>query len=510
MGMFGDFLNKFKLSDEKNEERVRSNQIATSNDDGAYEYETGAFHSYNLNMDMSYDSQVELIETYRDIANYELVDYAIDDIVNEMISFTEDDQPVDLDLSELEDDLSENIRTKIYESYDKIMRLLDFKSTCHKRARQFYIDGRLSYQKVIDKNKPKDGLIGIVELDPRFVVKIRNVDYDPQTRTIRGYEEKFVYDENRKSKTSKTKSENKQTNIKAALELDPKTITYVTSGLIDDNSGFTTSWLHKAIKPVNQLRMMENALVIYRIVRAPERRVFYVDVSKLQKSKGQSYLAQLANKYRNKMSFDPERGTFKDSKHFQTMQEDFWLPRDSNGKGTEVSTLSGGENLGQIEDVQYFQRKVYKALNVPVSRLEPESTFMGGRTTEITRDELKFAKFVSKIRKRFNMMLIDLLKTDVLLRNIMTVEEWDKIEEKISFRYAQDLYLQEAQENEIMQMRLDLAQSMEPYIGKYFSHSYIRTKIFKQTDEDQKEMDEEIKADKENQQYKSSEEDGWQ
>ena len=973
---FGNFLDKFKLADEKKEERIQSNQIATDRDDGAVEVED-AFSQYLLNIDWSYNSQAELIETYRDIANYSMVDYAIEDIVNEMVSFSEHENAVELDLKDLEEDLSENIRSKVYEKWDKITNIMDLNSSIHKKARQFYIDGRLSYQKVIDKNKPKDGLLDIIDLDTRYVSKVRNVQYDKDTRTINNIEEYFVYDDKIQTTRSQASQSNNslqtknQSKYKEALRLDPNLLTYVTSGISDQRTGMAISWLHKAVTPANQLRMMENSLVIYRITRAPERRIFYVDVANLPKTKAEQYVRHLKNMYRNKMSFDPDSGTFKDRRHLQTMQEDYWLPRNSKGRGTEVSTLPGGcfamdtkvslldgrersiaeirdemetgkelwtysvnpetgkvaagliswagvtqksaevmkltldngeeiictpdhkfpvygkgfvradellenesmmplyrkneqisktkkldyeqyfdneskkwvythrmvanelkgsevknfvyesnddgvydvrhhvdfdrynndpsnlvfmgwndhqklhtdngfsresillgtqaakqrlidmkecdtelyedhcskiaertkdmwsnlseadkneitqkmsksvklyieslndvnrdirnensrinavkanvafvekmatdpefnewfrirqsagwtdelrlersqqmsqtnkdiiwgkngeasrsrhkkqqkvaysynilnfiidcvkgktthqvtaldvtqmlnenesilnelievnseksipnwegkftpnmvknlpsdfgydswsdfrkkvslhnhrvvkiekladkievgtltidkdekhhdyhtfalscgiftknSNLGDIEDVQYFQKELYKALNVPVSRLEPENSIMGGRGAEITRDELKFSKFVSKIRKRFNIAFLDLLKTELILSKVMTIQEWDKIKNKIDFVYAQDMQLEEMRSSELMRDRLDLVQLYEPYVGKYVSNKYIREMVLKQTEQDIGNMDKEIKEEQSNSQYK--------
>lgn len=502
MSIFGDFLEKFKF-DNPDEERIQTNQIADENDDGAIEFSEGYYQNF-LNFDPKYSDQAALIEDYREIANYELVDLAIDDIINEMVSFHENEEPVELDLTGLEDDLSENVRTKVYEAWGKITRVMELKKTIYKKARDFYIDGRATYQKVIDKKRPKDGILKVVQLDPRFVSKVKQTEYDKQTKAITGIIEKIIYNENVGTNKKNKKTDRNQ--YIEAVELNPDAVVYVTTGMTDDKTGYAVSYLHKAVKPVNQLRMMENALLIYRITRAPERRVFYVDTSKLQKSKGQAYLKKLQQSYRNKMQFDPEKGTFKDGKAFYTMQEDFWLPRDSNGKGTEVTTLPGGQNLGDIEDIVYFQKKVYKSLNLPVSRLEPESTFMGGRTTEITRDELKFSKFVSRVRTRFNEVFIDLLRTECILTKIMTAKEFDDIKDKLTFNYSHDLYLEEATRNEILQERLNIVRDLENHVGKYVSHGYIRREIFKQNEEEIKELDKEIQKEKTIEQYQPKEE----
>lgn len=509
MSAFGDFLNKFKFSDEKTEERTQSNQIATDYNDGAIQVDYDALQQYAMNLDWTYNNQADLIEQYREVSNYSIVDFAIEDIIGEMVSFTDDQEPVKLDLSDIDDeDLSEAMKDKIYESWDKVSRLLDLKQSIHRRAKQFYVDGRLAYQKVIDKNKPTGGLLDIIELDTRYITKYRGVKYDEQEQIINGIDEYFIYNESDgKSKNTSTNENNVR--HKTALKLNPKSITYVTSGLTDPKTGYAISWLHKAVKPANQLRMMENALVIYRITRAPERRIFYVDTANMTRSKAEQYLRGLKNNYRNRMSFDADSGTFKDTKHLQTMQEDFWLPRNSSGRGTEVSTLPGGQNLSDIDDVVYFQKQLYKALNIPISRLESDSLMPLGRSAEISRDELKFSKFVSKIRKRFNIMFLDLLKTELILTKIITPKEWELIEQNINFKYALDMYIEEMKQTEMNRDRLDLLQLYEPYIGKYVSNRTVREEILKQTDEDIQKEDSLIKEEMNEEQYNPKEESGF-
>jgi hypothetical protein len=501
MAMF-DWLKTKKIADEPSKDAL-SNQIATSYDDGALNLEN-AVNNFILNFDWSANSQAELIDKYREIANFNEVDYAIEDIINEMVSFSEDEQPVTLNLDELE--LSDKVKERIHEAWDKICDLLALKDTIHTRARNFYTDGRLAYQKVVDKNKSKQGLLGIVELDPKFVTKVRNIQYSPDNKTITSIDEYFIYDEKTKTENTKNHTKTTQNHYKQALQLSKESLTYVTSGLIDPKTGYAISWLHKAVKPANQLRMMENSLVIYRITRAPERRVFYVDVGNLPKSKAENYLNNLKNSYRNRMTYDPENGSFKDARHLMTMQEDFWLPRTGSGKGTEVSTLPGGANLDSIEDVLYFLKRLYKSLNIPLSRLEDNSMMSLGRSAEINRDELKFSKFVSKIRKRFNMMFRDLLRTELILCNVIKDDEWNDIENKISFKYAQDMYLEERKFFEMMRDRIELAKDMEQYVGKYYSHNFIRSKILQQTDLDVKEEDDMITKEVSNKQFQPKEE----
>lgn len=503
--MFGDWMDKKKLSVEDKD--IMGNQIATDYTDGALEIQDSV-NSYILNFDWNTNNQGAMIDTYREIANFNDVSFAIEDIVNEMVSFAEDEDPVKLDLTDIES-IGEKTKEKIYERWDHLTKVLRLRDTIHNRTKNFYVDGRLAYQKVIDMNSPKKGIINVVELDSRNVTKIRNVMYDPENQTINGIEEFFVYDETNLAHEVASNNGNNtrpgSAKYKEVLKLNKEALTYVTSGITDSKTGWAVSWLHKAVKPANQLNMMENALVIYRIARAPERRVFYVDVGNLPKGKAEQYLQNLKNSYRNKMSYDPATGTFKDQRHLQTMQEDFWMPRNSAGKGTEVTTLSGGQNLGDIEDVKYFLTRLYKALNVPISRLESDAiASLGGRATEINRDELKFSKFVSKIRKRFNIMFRDILRTDLILTGILTIQEYTELEDQMKFIYAQDMYLEERKFFEMSRDRLELVGEMLPYVGKYYSNEYLRKEILHQTDEDMEEMDKQIAEEGTNPQYQQA------
>jgi len=506
---FAQFLDKFKFSDKSTEDRAMSNQIATSNEDGAIQVDFNSFSQYMMNMDFNYDNQSQLIESYRETANYSVVDFAIEEIISEMVSFTDDELPIELDLSSIEDsDLSKSMKDKTYEAWQKISMLLDLNQSIYRRAKEFYTDGRLAYQKVIDQKKPADGILKIIDLDSRFVTKYREVKYDEHNQVITDIDEYFIYDE-KAGKAGKSRETDKQNNqFRQAMKLNPDSITYVTSGLTDPKTGYAISWLHKAVKPANQLRMMENALVIYRIVRAPERRIFYVDTGNMPKSRAEQYLRSMRDNYRNRMSFDPEAGQFKDTKHLETMQEDFWLPRNASGRGTEVTTLQGGQNLNEIEDILYFQKQLYKALNIPVSRLESDSMMALGRASEISRDELKFSRFVSKIRKRFNMMFLDLLKTELILTKTITAKEWESIEQKIQFHYALDQYIEEMRASEMLRDRIDIASQMEPFVGKYVSNKYMRTEIFRQTETDMEDQDKEIEEEQKNKQFNPDPDEG--
>lgn len=497
-----NFFGKQKISTPE-DNTVKTNRISSDSSDGAIEIEN-AVDSFTLPFESTFRTQSEQINTYRSIATYSEVDGAIEDIVNEMVSFMDDEDPIKLNLDDVDPSLlSDAIKKRVYEKWDKVVKLLDLSATIHQKARNFYIDGRLSWQKLVDANKPRNGLVGIVEIDPRFVTKVRNVKYDPTSQTITGFDEYFVYNENISDGKKKQDTKVNQTR-KQEMRLHKDSITYVTSGLVDPETGFAISWLHKAIRPANQLRMMENALVIFRIVRAPERRVFYIDTGGLPKSKAEQYIRNLKNSYRNRMSYDPENGTFKDQRHLMTMQEDFWLPRNSAGRGTEISSVGGTSNLSDIDDVLFFLKRLYKALNVPTSRLESDSMINFGSSAEISRDELKFSKFTNRVKKRFNEALLDVLRTELILSRVITEEEWSNIEPHIILDYAQDLYLEEQRQNDIMQSRIDLAEKMEPYVGKYWSHETIRTKILKQTEQDVEDEDNMISQEMKDPKYKQS------
>ena len=754
---FSGLFSKFSFSDDQPVNQEKLNTLALDRSDGAIELDNYT-NSYMMNTSFTYNSQAELIEMYREVANYSMVDYAVEDIINETISFLDDESPITLDLTDIDKDLlSDNLKEKVYESWEVIDNMLELSETIHRRARSFYVDGRVAYQKVVDVNNISKGLQDVIELDVKYVSKFRNIQYSEQNKTITGYKEYFIYDEN--IPNAKTKKEtDKKLKKDRTFELDKDLIVYVTSGLTDSKTGYAVSWLHKAVKPANQLRMMENSLVIYRITRAPERRVFYVDTSGMQTSKAREFLTNLKNSYRNRMSFDPTTGTFKDQKHMMTMQEDFWLPRNSNGKGTEVDTLAGGclsmdtkvslldgrelsiadikyemdqgkilwtystnpengevvpgviswagvthesakvmrltldngeqitctpdhkfpvygkgflradelsinesmiplyrkkenisefkkldyeqyfdnkskkwiythrmvadylrddvveeyiyesndegfsvrhhkdfnrhnndpqnlcfmgwkdhqklhsdygfsreagllgteaarnkklniksvhnhrivnieylddpiqvgtltidleekyhnyhtfalscgiftknSNLDEIADVIYFQKELYKALNVPMSRLDPESNISFGRQSEISRDELKLSKLCSKIRKRMNMIWLDLLETQLILTKVITVAEWKNIKSKIKFKYSQDLYIEEMKKMELLNGRIATAKEMNEFVGKYFSHDFMRKEVLHQTEQEIEEQDKLMLKEKSDPKYK--------
>ena len=457
-----------------------------SPDDGTTTISAGGYFGQYLDMEVTAKNDVDLIKRYREVAQHPECDMAIEDIINEVIVSDDRDQSVSISLDKLA--VSENIKTKIRNEFDEVMKLLNFDEKGHDIFKRFYIDGRIYFHKVIDPKSPRKGLTEIRYIDPRKIKKVREVTKKRDTKSAKGIEiieqtaEWFVYNEKGMQGS----------NTNAGLKISTDSITYVTSGIVDQTKNMVMGHLHKAIKPVNQLRMIEDAVVIYRIVRAPERRIFYVDVGNLPKVKAESYLREVMARYRNKLVYDASTGEIRDDRKHMSMLEDFWLPRREGAKGTEVSTLAGGQNLGEISDVQYFQKKLYKALNVPISRMESEAGFNIGKAAEITRDELKFTKFVARLRKRFTQVFSDILKTQLVLKGVMTIEDWVKIKEHIQYNYLKDGYFAELKNAEILKERLSLAAEVSPYLGKYYSVEYIRKNVLRQTDEDIAEIDNQI------------------
>ena len=454
-------------------------------DDGTTTISAGGYFGQYLDMEVNAKNDSDLIRRYREVAQNPECDMAIEDIVNEVIVSDERDSPVTLSLDKL--DISENIKQKIRDEFNEVLSLLAFEEKGHDIFKRWYTDGRIYFHKVIDPQSPRKGITELRYIDPRKIKKVREIKKhrDSKSKGIEVVEktaEWFVYNE----KGIQTGNTN------AGVKISTDSIVYVTSGVIDQNKNMVLSHLHKAIKPVNQLRMIEDAVVIYRIVRAPERRIFYVDVGNLPKVKEESYLREVMARYRNKLVYDANTGEIRDDRKHMSMLEDFWLPRREGAKGTEVSTLAGGQNLGEISDVQYFQKKLYKALNVPISRMESEAGFNIGKSAEITRDELKFTKFVARLRKRFTQVFSDILKTQLVLKGVMTIEDWVKIKEHIQYNYLKDGYFAELKNAEIMRERLSLANEVTPYVGKYYSVEYIRKNVLRQTDEDIMDIDNQI------------------
>jgi len=458
-----------------------------SPDDGTTTISAGGYFGQYLDMEVTAKNDTDLIKRYREVAQHPECDMAIEDIINEVIVSDERDTSVSLSLDKLS--ISDNIKTKIRDEFEEVMKLLNFDEKGHDIFKRFYIDGRIYFHKVIDPTSPRKGLTELRYIDPRKIKKVREVrkKRDSKSKGIEVIEQSaewFVYNE--KGMTS--------ANSNAGIKISTDSITYVTSGIIDQTKNMVLGHLHKAIKPVNQLRMIEDAVVIYRIVRAPERRIFYVDVGNLPKVKAEQYLRDVMARYRNKLVYDASTGEIRDDRNYMSMLEDFWLPRREGGRGTEITTLPGGQNLGEIADIEYFQKKLYRSLNIPISRLEGGQGFNLGRAAEISRDEVKFTKFVGRLRKKFCMLFHDLLKTQLILKGVIAPEEWDSMMGDITYTFLQDGYFAELKHSEMMRERVQLAQQLEGYVGKYFSNEYVRTKILKQNEQEQKEIDDQISS----------------
>ena len=459
---------------------------APQSDDGTLDVISGGGHYASiLDLDGRDRNELDLIRRYRDIAQQPECDSAIEDIANEAIVSDERDKAVSLSLDRL--NLSNNIKQKIRQEFDEVLRLMDFNAKGHDIFRRWYVDGRIYYHKVIDAKAPRKGIKELRYIDPRKIKKVREQrkEKDPKTGLdlVKDIDDYYLYNE---------KGMDQNTGTTSGIKITSDSVSYCPSGVVDMHRGTVISYLNKAIKPVNQLRMIEDALVIYRISRAPERRIFYIDVGNLPKAKAEQYLREVMARYRNKLTYDAATGEIRDDKKYMSMMEDFWLPRREGGRGTEITTLPGGQNLGELTDIEYFQRKLYRALGVPESRISSDSGFNLGRSSEILRDELQFSKFVGRLRKRFAHMFNDMLKTQLILKNIVTPEDWKQMEDHIQYDFLYDNQFAELKESEMLQNRLSNLATIEPYIGKFYSTEYIRKRILRQTDQEIEEIDMQI------------------
>ena len=459
-------------------------------DDGTVDIAGGGFFGQVLDTSSRERTDLDLIRRYRNIAQQPECDTAVEDIINEGIVSNQNDQAVEISLDRLP--YPEKIKRKIREEFDEVLRLLNFEAKGHDIFRRWYVDGRIYYHKVIDTKNPRKGITELRWIDAVKIKKVREVKKERNNKTgvemIEKSNEYFIYNEKGLSVVAGVGTGVTGQGIRIAVD----SIAYTPSGLIDGNSGRVLSYLHKAIKPVNQLRMIEDALVIYRISRAPERRIFYIDVGNLPKIKAEQYLKDVMNRYRNKLVYDATTGEIRDDRNHMSMLEDFWLPRREGGRGTEITTLPGGSNLGEIDDITYFQRKLYRSLNVPISRMESDAGFSLGRTTEITRDELKFTKFVQRIRKKFSPLFTDILKTQLLLKGIIAEDDWQEIQEHIQYDFLADGHFAELKDAELLENRLNQLQTVESYIGTFFSKEYVLKKILRMTDTEIQEMRDQI------------------
>jgi hypothetical protein len=478
---------EIKRKGEDKEEAKKRSFVAPMEDDGSGVIKAGGHYGQYLDMSGgNAKNEGDLISKYREISQIPEVDAAIEDIINESIVSVEDGAPVDINLNGLEQ--PDRIKKIIRDEFEKLVAKMSFSSSGNDIFIRWYIDGRLFYHIIIDEKSPKRGILELRPIDPTKIRKIKEVIEEKDEKTgakiVTGIEEYFLYQDGNMSKSGQ------------GLKIAKDSIIFVPSGLLSAKRDMVLGYLDKAIKPANQLRMMEDALVIYRLSRAPERRVFYIDVGNLPKGKAEEYLRSIMSNYRNKMVYDAQTGEIRDDRKHMSMLEDFWLPRREGGRGTEISTLPGGENLGQIDDILYFQKKTYRALNVPISRLEQEAQFSLGRTSEITRDEVKFQRFIDKIRRRFSDVFMQALKVQLILKGIVTREDWEWMKEEIVVDFISDTYFAELKEAEILRERVNTLRELDEFVGKYYSVDWVRKNILKQNDEDIEGIDKEIEDEK--------------
>jgi len=478
----------FSITRAKKQADPKQSFTTTQADDGTQTVAAGGYFGQYLDMEGTAKSEADLIRRYREVALHPECDMAIEDIVNEAIVANELKDAVRVNVKDLP--YGDEVRRKIEDEFKNVLRLLNFNTKGHDIFRRWYVDGRIYYHKIIDRNSPVKGITELKYIDPRKVKKIREIRKKrPDGPVPHGlsvvdeYVEYYVYNE--KGVAGSTSG--------VGIKIAPDTIAFCPSGLIDQNKNMVLSYLHKAIKPVNQLRMIEDATVIYRIARAPERRIFKIDVGNLPKVKAEQYLRDVMARYRNKLVYDASTGEIRDDRNYMSMLEDFWLPSREGGRGTDITTLPGGQNLGEIADIEYFRAKLYRSLNVPVSRLESSTGFNLGRASEITRDELKFTKFVQRLRKKFTELFNDLLRTQLILKGIINEDDWYTVRDSMNYDFLQDGHFAELKQTEMLRERLALANEMRDYIGKFFSVEYVRKSVLKQNERDIEEMDAQIK-----------------
>jgi hypothetical protein len=492
----------FSIEDSEDKSKSIISPVPQNNEDGSDYYIQSGFYGQYVDIEGVYRTEYDLIRRYREMSLHPEVDGAIEDIVNEAIVSDLYDSPIEIELSNL--NATDKLKKAIREEFKYIKEIMDFDKKSHEIFRNWYIDGRIYYLKVIDVKKPEDGIQELRYIDPMKLKHIRQEKKD-KSNQIGGaimtlgkdndnypnpeIEEYYLYQQ----APNNLATLNAGPASKRAVKIAKDSIAHCTSGLVDRNKGTILSWLHKAIKALNQLRMIEDSLVIYRLSRAPERRIFYIDVGNLPKVKAEQYLKEVMSRYRNKLVYDANTGEVRDDRKFMSMLEDFWLPRREGGRGTEITTLPGGQNLGELSDIEYFQKKLYRALGVPETRMPGGGDgFNLGRSSEILRDELKFSKFVGRLRKRFANLFNDILRTQLILKNIITPEDWDKMSDHIQYDFLYDNHFAELKESELLTNRLTLATTIEPYLGKYYSVEYVRRKVLRQTDAEIIEIDQQI------------------
>ena len=485
LSLFGFQISRKETEDAQ---EVQPSFSPPANDDGALTISQAAYYGTYVDLDGTAKNEVELISRYREMAMQPEIESAIDDIVNEAIVQDDDGKSIKIILDDLKQ--PEKIKESIRKEFDNVLKLLNYTNMGQDIFRRYYVDGRLFYNIIIDRENPTAGIKELRYIDPRKLRKIREIKKRKDERT--GVEVMDVVNEyyifNDKVITGSSSNYGP-----VGIRITTDSIISVVSGLMDARRAVVLSYLHKAIKPLNQLRMIEDAIVIYRISRAPERRIFYIDVGNLPKLKAEQYLRDIMVKYKNKLVYDANTGEVRDDRKFLSMMEDFWLPRREGGKGTEITTLPGGQNLGELEDVKYFEKKLYKSLCVPVSRLNPESSgFSLGRASEITRDELKFSKFVDRMRNKFSDIFDQAMRVQLVLKGICTDDEWKDFKEHIYYDYIKDNNFAELKEAELVRERLSLLQQVDPYTGRYYSMDWIRRNVLRLDDKAIQNMEEEI------------------
>jgi hypothetical protein len=488
--LFGFTLGKKDIVQVEKPEQASFTLPTEALDDGAVTITQNSHYGTYVDLEGSVRNELELITRYREMSNHPECDMAIDEIINEAITHADDGKVIDINLDNLKQ--PESIKKKIIEEFNNIQKMLNFSNLADDLFKRWYIDGRIYYQVIVNDKNPKDGVQELRYIDPRKIRKVREIqkERDPKTgaQIIKSIAEYYVY--NDRGTTTQTYT----SGVNQGLRIAPESILNVNSGLMDAKNTFVISYLHKAIKPLNQLRMIEDAVVIYRLSRAPERRIFYIDVGNLPKGKAEQYMRSIMTQYRNKLVYDANTGEIRDERKHLSMLEDFWLPRREGGKGTEITTLPAGQNLGQMEDVLYFHKKLLNALNVPISRLDPQGGgIMGiGRVTEVTRDEVKFSKFIARLRNKFSRLFDDALRIQLSLKGICTVEEWEEFKESISYDFKKDNNFTEMRDAEIMRERISTATQIDPYVGRYYSSAWVKKNILHMTKEEIEEMQKEI------------------
>jgi len=489
--LFGFTLGKKDIVQVEKPEQASFSLPTETIDDGAVTITQNAHYGTYVDLEGSIRNELELITRYREMSNHPECDMAIDEIVNEAITHDTDGKVMDINLDNLKQ--PESIKKKIIEEFNNIQKMLNFSNLADDLFKRWYIDGRIYYHVIVNDTAPKEGIQELRYIDPRKIRKVREIQKDRDSKTgaqiIKSIAEYYIYNDRGAATQSFTSSTNQ------GLRIAPESIINVNSGLMDAKNTFVISYLHKAIKALNQLRMIEDAVVIYRLSRAPERRIFYIDVGNLPKGKAEQYMRSIMTQYRNKLVYDANTGEIRDERKHLSMLEDFWLPRREGGKGTEITTLPAGQNLGQMEDVQYFQKKLLQSLNVPISRLDPQqgAGIMGiGKTTEVTRDEVKFNKFINRLRNKFSRIFDDALRVQLALKGICTTEEWDEFKESIYYDFKKDNNFVEMREAELIRERVLTATQLDPFIGKYYSSKWVKKNVLRMTDEEIEEMEKEI------------------